>query len=561
MVARDGTGPKIPRTVSNCAECLAWGLTHARGVCLACYNFSAPRFGHQLGDCGACRRRVPLKSGYCRLCWCQAREDRAAIAENARSQVVLAPYLPNVRCHQLFLAGMTKRRGLPRSTPRRHGVKGRPPKPSPAVAVRPGIRWTQLVLFDEPLGRDYLVVQFDLRRHPAPDNPWLAWALHLADRLAEVRGWQPTVRRGMQRTLVRLLAQHSHGELIRATDVCAVASRYSANTEYALEILRTMQIVAEDQTSTFENWLDVKLDGLAPAIGHDTGRWARQLHVGGPRSKPRAPDTARSYLRLLRPSLLEWSTRYDHLREVTRDDVLAVLDTVRGEARRSTVTALRSLFGWARRGGVIFRNPATGLKLGKRDHPVWQPLDPADITAAVAATSAPDARVFVTLAAIHAARPGEIRAMQTTDVDLASRRLTIAGHERPLDELTYQVLREWLAYRALRWPHTANLHLLLSKESALRHGPVSAAFLLNLRGLTATVERLRIDRQLEEALAVGFDPLHLAEVFGIAETTAIRYATNARLLLEHPHEATAPASRATRVSTWHTDRTGAPGSR
>ncbi|MFC4853965.1 hypothetical protein [Actinophytocola glycyrrhizae] len=75
--------------------------------------------------------------------------------------------------------------------------------------------------------------------------------------------------------------------------------------------------------------------------------------------------------------------------------------------------------------------------------------------------------------------------------------------------------------------------------------------MLNLRGLPATVERLRIDRQLEEALTVGFDPLHLAAVFGIAETTAIRYAANARanssqtltpppLHLqrqpEHPHE-------------------------
>ncbi|GAB3436380.1 hypothetical protein GCM10027436_15270 [Actinophytocola sediminis] len=88
-------------------------------------------------------------------------------------------------------------------------------------------------------------------------------------------------------------------------------------------------------------------------------------------------------------------------------------------------------------------------------------------------------------------------------------------------------MREWLAYRAHRWPHTANPHLLLSKESALGHGPVSHAFALNLRGLPATDERLRIDRQLEEALTVGFDPPHLAAIFGTAETTAIRYATNA----------------------------------
>jgi integrase len=549
MVARDGTGPKIARSVTSCAECLAWGLTYARGVCLACYNFSAPRFEHHVGDCGACHRPVPLKDGYCRLCWCQAREDRAVLAEDARSRVVLARYLPAVRCHQLFLTGMTQRRARPHATPRRHGVKGRPPKPAPPVVLRPATGGTQLLLFDDLLGRDYRAVRVDLRRQPAPDNPWLAWALHLAHLLAEVRGWQPTVRRGMQRTLVRLLAHHTTGERVRASDVCAVASSYSTNTDYTLEILRTMEIVADNRPTTFDAWLESKLTDLAPAIGRETGRWVRQLHDGGPRSRPRSPNTAATYLRWVRPALVDWSTRYDHLREVAHDDVLACLSGLRSNARRGTVTALRSLFRWARRSGVIFRNPATGIRLGKQDYPVWQPLALTDIAAAVEAANSSAARVFVALAAIHAARPGQIRALQLNDVDFADRRLRIAGHERPLDDLTHRVLREWLTYRAYRWPNTANPHLLLSKETALRHGPVSHTFVLTLRGLPGTTERLRIDRQLEEALAVGFDPLHLAAVFGIAEATAIRYATNARQLLEDGHAATDPSSVATRAST------------
>ena len=52
------------------------------------------------------------------------------------------------------------------------------------------------------------------------------------------------------------------------------------------------------------------------------------------------------------------------------------------------------------------------------------------------------------------------------------------------------------------------------------------------RGLTATLERLRVDRQLEEALTCGADPLHLAAVFGIDDTTAIKYAAIARQLLQ-----------------------------
>ena len=44
-------------------------------------------------------------------------------------------------------------------------------------------------------------------------------------------------------------------------------------------------------------------------------------------------------------------------------------------------------------------------------------------------------------------------------------------------------------------------------------------------------KRLRVDRQLEEALTLGPDPLHLATVFGLDPKTAIRYAENARTLL------------------------------
>jgi integrase len=561
MVARDGTGPKIARSVTSCAECLAWGLTHARGVCLACYNFSAPRFGHLPGECGACRREVPLKNSYCRLCWFQAREDRIVTAVDARSAVLIAPHLPAVRSHQLFLAGMTQRRAVARTSPRRYGAKGRPLKPPPASATRPDMRWEQLVLFaDEVLARDYQHVGIDLRRAPAPDNPWLAWALHIAHTTAVARGWAPYTRRAMQRTLVTLLVSHHDGDQIRATNAVTVASRHSVSGDYATEILDVMGVLNHDSPQVFDRWLETKLVGLSPAIGRDAGRWARVLQDGGPRSLPRQPGTARSYLRSVRPALLDWSTHYDHLREVARDDVLAYLCQLRGEPRANATTALRSLFAWAKRGGVIFRNPKTRITAGRREHALWQPLSTEDVADAVTKATTPQARVFIALAAIHAARPHQIRALQLRDVDLEDRHLTVAGRTRPLDDLTHTVLRDWLAHRARHWPATANPHLLISKESALRHGLVSAMWIRELRGLTATIERLRIDRQLDEALATGADPLHLAVVFGISERTAICYADNARRLLESPHEASASTSLETRASTRHTDRNRPSGS-
>jgi hypothetical protein len=63
-----------------------------------------------------------------------------------------------------------------------------------------------------------------------------------------------------------------------------------------------------------------------------------------------------------------------------------------------------------------------------------------------------------------------------------------------------------------------------------------------VRGLAAALERLRVDRQLDEALTQGPDPLHLAAVFGIDDKTAIRYATAARHLLAAPPEQHDPPS-------------------
>ncbi|WLQ45576.1 hypothetical protein P8A22_04190 [Streptomyces laculatispora] len=53
-----------------------------------------------------------------------------------------------------------------------------------------------------------------------------------------------------------------------------------------------------------------------------------------------------------------------------------------------------------------------------------------------------------------------------------------------------------------------------------------------MRGQDAPPERLRVDRELEGAPTHGPDPLHLAEVFGLDEKTAMRVADSARLLLE-----------------------------
>ncbi|BFO18189.1 hypothetical protein SHKM778_45770 [Streptomyces sp. KM77-8] len=248
--------------------------------------------------------------------------------------------------------------------------------------------------------------------------------------------------------------------------------------------------------------------------------------------------TVWNYLNRIQPVLLEWSDRYDHLREVTRDDVLTHLETVQGSQRQTTIIALRSLFGRAKKNGTIFKNPTSRIRVGQREEGVIQSLEPEHINGSIAAVTHPADRLILALAAVHATRPAAIRRLRLDDLDIGNRRLSIDGRTRPLDELTLQGIWEWLEFRRFRWPDTANPHLLINEHTALGTGLIGKSSVAGpaLHRQTATLERLRMDRQLEEALAHGPDPLHLAEVFGLTEKTAIRYANSARALLERDLE-------------------------
>jgi hypothetical protein len=520
---------------------LAWGLTYCRELCAPCYTFARENLTE--GACGACGRTQHLKKGYCRLCWCQAVLDRPGGPDKS-----LTPYLKAVRHHQLFFALMFQHLGTPRAAPRRPGANGRAPKPAPPVAGRPRVDWVQLVFFEDTSARLYHWGRIDLRNGPAPDNPWLAWGLHLAHTMAETRGFGSVKFSSLNQALVMLLVGHADGDMIRTSDFKEIVRRHSGSVRHTVELLDAMGILIDDRTPTFDSWLEAKLDGLAPGIGAEVGRWVRVLHEGGPRSGAHQV-IAHKYLCTAHAALVEWSSRHTHLREVTRDDVLAHADRLVGNQRKRTMVALRSLFAWATKNDVVFADPTRRIRVGQAADPVWQPLSPQQIARSVAVATTAEARLVVALASVHAARSGAIRRLLVDDVDLANHRLTIAGRSRPLDDLTGQLLIEWLEYRRERWPNTANRHLLLTRESAVNFGPICYSQIVKiLRGLPGTIERLRIDRQLEEALVHGADPLHLAAVFKISDSTAIRYASSARQLMERPCESQPVSSSRTQVS-------------
>ncbi|MFJ2420466.1 hypothetical protein [Streptomyces brevispora] len=384
-----------------------------------------------------------------------------------------------VRHHQLFFMGMHHRNGSAPTPRRRGGQRGAPRKPPPAPAWRPNADWRQLPLFGQ-VPRDYG------RLDPSGGDltsRWLTWAKYLAYRLAEARGWGRNIRFAVNRGLALPLTGYVEGDVIRHSEIFAPLRSRDLPVGHVITVLEEMGIFEDDSEPSFEGWLAKRLEGLAPGIRSETERWTRVLRDGGPRSLPRREGTVWLYLNRVRPALLEWSNSYDHR--------CAVL----------------------------------------------QPLVPAQVDRSVAAATTPATRLILALAAVHAARVAQIATLMLDDIDIGNRRLAIAGRVRPLDDLTLKLLLDWLKHRRKRWPNTANHHLLINNQTATKTSRASNHWIsASMRGQDATLERLRVDRRLEEALTHGPDPLHLAEVFGLDEKIAMRYADSARALLERPAE-------------------------
>jgi hypothetical protein len=481
--------------------------------CRACRSFRDGNRDER--ECTGCGRALRVKNGYCRLCWVQLSGGRAWEGTAPPAVAALAAAGVKIGHHQLFFDKMAPRTGTgpAQAAPRR-----------PRRDLSPQAAWAQPSLLT-PHARPG-------RRPPA--GPSLAAAIRVADRLAEARGWSGEIRRRVRQGLATTLDGHREGDDVAWSRALPALHAGHLCAGHVAEVLRQAGMLDDDRRPAFDAWLDRKLDGVTGGIRRDAERWLRTLKDGGPRSRPRSIATVHSHLGKALPALLDWSARYHHLREVTRDDIEDHVRGLHGPQRHNALVALRSLFGYCLSAGAVFRNPARGIRVGRRPSAtVLQPLGQEDIDAAVAAAVTPAARLIVALAGIHATRSSTICAMLLSDADPGSGRLLLGGRPRPLDDLTARLLRAWLEARRARWPGTANPHLLINAQTALGTGPVSRTWATTtLRGHAATIEALRVDRQLEEALATGADPLHLAVTFGIDPGTAVRYASSARQLLQ-----------------------------
>ncbi len=376
-------------------------------------------------------------------------------------------------------------------------------------------------------------------QHPAvlSSDPVLRAASMRAQQLGEVHGWSLSTVRSTMDGLMLLLVERGAGEPVTVSEIRARTSRATSTVRVA-QVLEDLQLLHDDTTLAIRAWIDRRTGELPAGFADDVRAWLLVLLDGDARNRTRSHTSLYVYYGALRPLLQSWATTRSRLREITTADVTAALEPMRGWPRRTTIAALRSLFRFAKKQRMIFTNPTTRLKAEDIDRTLV-PMTDHEIRAIEQIAVHPAQRLIIALLAEHAARPASIQHLTLDDADLPNRWLTLSGHPQRLGDMTDRTLRTWLDHRRTIWPHTPNRHVLISKATALGIKPVSQGyFTWHLRDHGIQPERIRGDRILHEALAVGPDPLHLSLVFNLSHSAASRYAGIAEALLDDPDHRT-----------------------
>ena len=199
-----------------------------------------------------------------------------------------------------------------------------------------------------------------------------------------------------------------------------------ASTPRVAEVLTGLGLLEDDTTPPIRSWIEHRTSDLPAGFAVVVLSWLLVLLDGDKRTAPRSHPTLYVYFGTLKPFLAQRATHRSHLREITSADVTAALEPVRGWQRNTATAALRSLFGYAKKHGLIFTNPTTRPKAGKIEASLL-PMTDAEIQAVRQIAAHPGQRLVIALAAVQAARPAAIRALLLDDVDLPNRPITWPG--------------------------------------------------------------------------------------------------------------------------------------
>ncbi|CAO5185867.1 hypothetical protein FAIPA1_50142 [Frankia sp. AiPs1] len=275
----------------------------------------------------------------------------------------------------------------------------------------------------------------DRWQHPAleSDTPALRAAATRARELGEAHGWSPSTTRCAMDGLTVVLDGLTAGQPVSLTEVRATLPRQASSARVA-EVLTDLGLLEDDTAPPIPAWVERRADALSAGFAAAVRAWLLVLLDGDARTRPRSHASIYVYFGGVRPHLDRWTATHGHLREVTTADVKAALDPLRGERRSNAVVALRSLFRFAKKHGLIFANPTTRLAAPRAGGRSLLPMTDTEIHAVEQAAVTPARRLIVALASVHAARAAAIRHLALDDLDLPNRRITLAGHTQRLGE-------------------------------------------------------------------------------------------------------------------------------
>jgi integrase len=494
--------------VDSCPDCCGWGVTRTyRWLCPGC---KAWRERYLVGKCAGCGRVIAVDgSGACRLC-CKQRSMIAHRDGIRTGRVSLAE--ANKGGQQLFFAigGMFHQEGLGK---RPYVKKNVPPD---MTLLRP-VAHCQLVLLDLP--RD---MRAGMRAgFPPPPDPALEVAFHQFVREHAARyGWTTQKAERIQRAIrIMLGIQDTPGAAIRRSDV-ALLSRIKHSAAVVADVLTEAGMLEDDREPAVVRWFSTAIGELPAPMRHELGVWFDIMRHGSatpPRLLARADATAGTQLRWALPALRQWAAQHHSLREIGRDDVLAVLPPS-GTPRACMMQGLRSIFRILRGRKLVFVNPAARISAPQPARQAPAPVDLGELRAALDSAD-PAQAVLAALLAFHAVRIYQLCALRLTDV--RDGRLFICEQVILLADPVRQRLAHYLDYRNQTWPSSVNPYLFLHVRNAGTARHVTPWWIRKQLGMSGQL--IRLDRIFDEAQTTGGDLRALCDLFDLSVAGAYRY--------------------------------------
>jgi hypothetical protein len=187
-------------------------------------------------------------------------------------------------------------------------------------------------------------------------SPTAARGRRAGRQLGEANGWSPSTTRCAIDGLAVLLDGRPVGERVTLTEIRARTSRHASAPRVA-EVLAGLGLLEDDTVPAIRAWIGRRAAQMPPGFAAAVRDWLLVLLDGDARSRPRSATTIYVYCTAAEPLIARWSASYGHLREVTADDIRAGLEELRGHPLCTAISAVRSLFRFARKRGLIFANP------------------------------------------------------------------------------------------------------------------------------------------------------------------------------------------------------------